>query len=263
MKISLITVCFKSAATIRQTLESVRAQKLPPGVTIDYHVVDGASPDETVAIIRDFAESLEKDNRTDFTFTWTSEPDAGMYNAINKGIARATGDLVGILNADDRFSTDDILATVAQAFQDHPEWEAVYGDVRFVRGDSDQTTRYYSSAPWRRWMHNWGFMPAHPSVYVRREIFERVGDYQTDYEIAADFEWMTRVFCRIGIRAHYLKKCMVTMRLGGKSTGSTKKMVLLNRENVRANRANGYFCCSLMMLPKYLYKIFGYRFYRK
>ncbi len=260
MKISLITVCFKSAATIRQTMESVRAQKLPAGVTIDYQIVDGASPDETVDIIRAFAEELKCENRTDLTLTWTSEPDAGMYDALNKGIARATGDIVGIFNADDRFTRDDVLATVAQAFLDNPAWEAVYGDVRFVRGESDKTTRYYSSAPWRRWMHNWGYMPAHPSVYVRREIFERVGGYKTDYEIAADFEWMTRVFCRVGIRAHYLKTCMVTMRLGGKSTGSTKKMMCLNRENVRANRANGYFCCLPMMLPKYLYKICGYLF---
>ncbi len=259
MKISLITVSRNSAATIRQTLESVRAQKLPPGVTLEYLVVDGASAaDETVRIISDFAEEVSRENRPDFSFNWTSEPDKGMYDALNKGIARATGDIVGILNADDRFADDTVLAAVAQAFIDHPAWEAVYGDIRFVRGNSDRTTRYYSSAPWRRWMHNWGYMPAHPSVYVRREIFERVGGYKLGYEIAADFEWMTRVFCRIGIRAHYLRRCMVTMRLGGKSTGSYKKMLLLNRENVRANRENGYFCCLPMMLPKYLYKVCGY-----
>ncbi len=262
MKISLITVCFNCAATIRQTMESARDQKLPPGVELEYVVVDGASAkDDTVRIVSGFAASLDGD-RPGFSFKWISEPDRGMYDALNKGIAMSSGDVVGILNADDRFEDENVLADVARAFAADPEREAVYGDIRFVRGDSDRTTRYYSSAPWRPWMHNWGYMPAHPSVYVRRGVFNRFGGYRLGYEIAADFEWMTRIFCRARIRAKYLRRCMVTMCLGGKSTGSYRKMLCLNRENVRANRENGYFCCLPMMLPKYLYKVWGYVFSR-
>ncbi len=257
MKISLITVCWNSAATIRQTLESVRAQQLPEGVELEYLVVDGDSKrDDTVAILQDFAATVAAGSP--LTFQYVSEPDKGMYDALNKGIARATGDVIGILNADDRFEDTSVIADIAQAFADAPRLEAVYGDIRFVRGNSDETARYYSSRPWRPWMHRWGYMPAHPSVYVRRHVFDIFGGYKLGYSISADFEWMLRIFCIGRVRTKYLRRCMVTMRLGGKSTGSYKKMLVLNRENVRANRENGYFCCLPMMFPKYLYKVFGY-----
>ncbi len=251
MKISLITVCWNSAATLRQTLESVRDQQLPADIKLEYVVIDGESKrDNTVALIEAFAREVAD---ASWSFKYISEPDRGMYDALNKGIALATGDVVGILNADDRFEDTAVLADVGRAFVDAPHLEAVYGDIRFVRGDSTQTTRYYSSRPWRPWMHRWGYMPAHPSVYVRRHVFDSFGNYKLGYHISADFEWMLRIFCRGRIRAQYLPRCMVTMRLGGKSTGSYKKMLVLNRENVRANRENGYFCCLPMMLPKYFY----------
>ena len=259
MKISLITVCFNSAATLPSTFASVLAQE---GAEIDYHVVDGASKDDTVALLREWEPKFAAKG---IAFTWTSEPDKGLYDAINKGVARATGDVVGILNADDFFEDAHVLADVASAFD--PQTRAIYGDIRFVRGESTETARYYSSRPWRRWMHNWGYMPAHPSIYVRREVFETYGGYKLGYEISADFEWMTRVLCgkkggRPPVPAKYLPRCLVTMRLGGKSTGGLKAMLRLNRENVRANRENGDFCCLPMMLPKYAYKVLGYVFKR-
>ena len=139
----------------------------------------------------------------------------------------------------------------------------MYGDVRFVRGEGRETARYYSSKPWKAWMHYWGYMPAHPTMYVRREVFEKFGGYKLGYDISADFEWMVRILCKAKIRAKYLPRCMVTMRLGGKSTAGLKAMLKLNRENVRANRENGYFCCLPMMLPKYAYKILGYLFRKR
>ena len=237
---------------------------------IEYIVVDGGSTDGTVGIIKKFAtqfdpieQSNNLNNRT-MTFRWLSEKDRGMYDAINKGVGMATGDVIGILNADDRLEDENVLADVVRAFEraDRP-LDAVYGDIRFVRGESAETARYYSSAGWRRWMHNWGYMPAHPTVYVRREVFERCGVYKLGYDISADFEWMVRTLCRGRVRAKYLPRCMVTMRLGGKSTAGLRAMVKLNRENVRANRENGYFCCLAMMLPKYAYKIWGYVFKKK
>lgn len=251
MKVSLITVCFRSAGVIRTALESVIAQK---GVDVDYIVVDGGSDDGTVEILKEYESKFAGRMR------WISERDEGMYDALNKGIKMAEGDVVGILNADDMLEDENTLAFVASSFDQGID--CVYGDIRFVRGESKKTTRYYSSKRWRPWMHNWGFMPAHPSVYVRREVFDRVGGYKLGYDISADFEWMVRLLCRSRVKSRYLPRSIVTMRLGGKSTAGLKAMLKLNRENVRANRENGYFCCLPMMLPKYFFKIWGYIFRR-
>ncbi len=251
MKVSLITVCYNTASVIRTALESVLAQK---GVNLDYIVVDGGSTDGTVDIIKYYAPKFAGRLR------WISEPDGGMYDAINKGVRMAQGDIIGILNADDRLEDDRTLAYVESSFG--PGVDCVFGDIRFVRGESLETVRYYSSRRWRPWMHNWGYMPAHPSVYVRREVFERVGGYQQGYDISADFEWMVRLLCRKRVPYRYMPRCIVTMRLGGRSTSGFRAMLKLNSENVRANRANGYFSILLMMLPKYLFKVWGYVFRR-
>ena len=251
MKVSLITVCFRSAGVIRSAIESVLSQK---GVDVDYIVVDGGSNDGTVEILKEYESKFAGRMR------WISERDEGMYDALNKGIKMAEGDVVGILNADDILEDENTLAFIASSFE--LGVDCVYGDIRFVRGESKKTTRYYSSKRWRPWMHNWGFMPAHPSVYVRRKVFDRVGGYKLGYDISADFEWMVRLLCRSRVKSRYLPRSIVTMRLGGKSTAGLKAMLKLNRENVRANRENGYFCCLPMMLPKYFFKIWGYIFRR-
>lgn len=251
MKVSLITVCFRSAGVIRSAIESVLSQK---GVDVDYIVVDGGSDDGTVEILKEYESKFAGRMR------WISERDEGMYDALNKGIKMAEGDVVGILNADDILEDENTLAFIASSFE--LGVDCVYGDIRFVRGESKKTTRYYSSKRWRPWMHNWGFMPAHPSVYVRRKVFDRVGGYKLGYDISADFEWMVRLLCRSRVKSRYLPRSIVTMRLGGKSTAGLKAMLKLNRENVRANRENGYFCCLPMMLPKYFFKIWGYIFRR-
>ena len=251
MKVSLITVCFRSAGVIRSAIESVLSQK---GVDVDYIVVDGGSDDGTVEILKEYESKFAGRMR------WISERDEGMYDALNKGIKMAEGDVVGILNADDILEDENTLAFIASSFE--LGVDCVYGDIRFVRGESKKTTRYYSSKRWRPWMHNWGFMPAHPSVYVRRKVFDRVGGYKLGYDISADFEWMVRLLCRSRVKSRYLPRSIVTMRLGGKSTAGLKAMLKLNRENVRANRENGYFCCLPMMLPKYFFKIWGYVFRR-
>ena len=260
MKVSVITVCYNAEKTIADTIRSVFAQRCP--VPVEYLIVDGASKDNTLAVINQTIpnQTIKQSNAPSFSLI--SEPDQGLYDAINKGIARSTGDIIGILNADDRFEDESVLADIAKAFEDDPTLDCVYGDLRFVRGESNETTRYYSSRRWRPWMHNWGFMPAHPTMYVRRSVFDRFGAYKLGYEISADFEWMTRILCRNKIKARYLPRCMVTMRLGGKSTAGLKAMLKLNLENCKANRANGYFSILPMMLPKYAFKIWGYIFRR-
>ena len=254
MKVSLITACFNSAGTIRTAIESVFAQR---GADVEYIVVDGGSTDGTVDVIREF-EPRNTPNTRNMEFRWISEKDRGMYDAINKGIGMATGDVVGILNADDILESSDTLAHVAAGFEERVD--ALYADIRFVKDDLQTTVRYYGASHWKPWMHNWGYMPPHPSVYIRREVFGRLGGYKLGYKISADFELMVRYLCRNRIRAAYLPECVVKMRMGGKSTKNWRANVLLNAENVRANRENGYFSCFAMMLPKYAFKVWGFVF---
>lgn len=263
MKISLITACYNSAKTIATAMESVLAQK---GVELEYIVVDGGSTDGTVEIVEEFSRKERKDG---FEFKWISEKDRGMYDAINKGIAMATGDVVGILNADDMLEGEDTLAHVVGGFnaevqsrRDAEEMErgieAVYADIRFVKDDLNTTVRYYSAKHWKPWMLQWGKMPPHPSVYIRRELFEKFGLYKLGYDIAADYELLIRYLRMAKLRTRYLNESLVRMRMGGKSTRGWKSFVTLNREIVRGNRENGYFCCFPMLLPKYLFKVFEF-----
>lgn len=254
MKITLITACYNSAGTIRTAIESVLSQK---DVDVEYIVVDGMSTDGTVDIIKEYSTRSAR-------LKYISEPDEGMYDAINKGIKMATGDVVGILNSDDMFESEYTLAHVASAFEAPPvgsqqsEVDCVYADIRFVKDDLQTTSRYYSAKHWRPWMLQWGKMPPHPSVYVRRDLFDKYGLYKPGYDIAADYELLIRYLRMAKLNTRYLNECVVGMRMGGKSTRGWKSFVTLNREIVRGNRENGYFCCFPMLLPKYFFKIFEF-----
>lgn len=246
MKISLITVSFNSGATIRDTIESVLAQSYPE---VEYLVVDGASKDNTVSIIREYEE------RFGGRLRWVSESDRGLYDAMNKGIRMATGDVVGILNSDDFFSSADVLERVAQTFADE-SLDAVYGDIHFVGADDlKKCVRYYSSRMFEgKWMRL-GFMPAHPSFYMRRECFERFGMYKTDYKIAADFEFLLRSIFIGKARTRYIPMDMVTMRTGGASTAGLNSHKIIMREHLRAFRENGVYTNRFLLSLRYLYKI--------
>ena len=247
MKISLITACFRSAGTLRTALDSVLEQK---SVDLDYIVVDGGSDDGTVELLKEYEVKFAGRMR------WISEKDQGMYDAINKGIKMATGDVVGILNADDMLESPETLAQIADAFADGVD--AVYADIRFVKEDLQTTVRYYGAKHWRPWMFQWGKMPPHPSVYIRRDLFEKYGFYKLGYDIAADYELLIRYLRMAKLNARYMNECVVRMRMGGKSTRGWKSFKTLNKEIVRGNLENGYFCCFLMLLPKYLFKIFEF-----
>ena len=251
MRITIITACYNSGATIRTCFDSVLSQK---GVDVEYIVVDGGSKDGTVDIIKEY--STRSTHSTRLAFKWISERDQGMYDAINKGIQMATGGIVGILNADDMLESPDTLAHVAEAFTS--EVDAVYADIRFVKDDLNTTVRYYSAKHWKPWMLQWGKMPPHPSVYIRRELFAKYGLYKLGYDIAADYELLIRYLRMAKLRTRYLNESLVRMRMGGKSTRGWKSFKTLNKEIVRGNLENGYFCCFPMLLPKYLFKIFEF-----
>ena len=265
MKISLITACYNSAATIGTAIESVLSQK---GVDVEYIVVDGGSKDGTVDIIKEY--STRSTCSTRLTFKWISEKDSGMYDAINKGIKMATGDVVGILNADDVLASDETLAHIAGLFSrvEHVERvDCVYADIRFVKEGETveavrnaETVRYCSAKRWRPWMFRFAAMVPHPSFYVRRECFERLGGYSLDYRICADFELELRYLYLAELKAAYLPECVVVMRMGGMSTAGWRSNIVINREDLRALRANGVWSCLPLIYLKYLFKIWGFVF---
>ena len=281
MKVSLITACYNSAKTIETAMESVLAQK---GVDIEYIIVDGGSKDGTVDIIKEFASrSVRPASPGCLVIKWISEPDRGMYDAINKGIKMATGDIVGILNADDVLSSDDTLAHIAAHFEEcqtvenrsdlistvsnNKRIDALYADIRFVKeGESvaalreAPTVRYCSAKRWRPWMFRFAAMVPHPSFYVRRECFERLGGYSLDYRICADFELELRYLYLAKLKAVYLPECVVVMRMGGMSTSGWRSNLVINREDLRALRAHGIWSCMPLIYLKYLFKIWGFVF---
>lgn len=277
MKITLITACYNSVETIGTAIESVLSQK---SVDVEYIVVDGGSKDGTVDIIKEYADkTLNSQLLTpNFTFRWLSESDKGMYDAINKGIKMARGDVVGILNADDVLADDETLKRITEAFESGgvesggvgERVDCVYADIRFVReGESVEalrkakSVRYCSAAKWRPWMFRFAVMVPHPSFYVRRECFERLGGYSLDYRICADFELELRYLYLAKLKAAYLPECVVVMRMGGASTAGWRSNVEINREDLRALRSHGIWSCLPLIYLKYLFKIWGFVFKRK
>ena len=247
MKISLITITYNSEITLSDTIQSVLNQTYP---NIEYIIVDGASKDNTVSIIKEY-EPLFKGS-----MKWISEPDKGLYDAMNKGIRMATGDIVGILNSDDFFTSNEILQKNANAFLQDAKLDAVYGDVHFVNPyDLKKCVRYYSSKVFKRSFMKLGFMPAHPSFYIRRECFEKYGLYKTDYKIAADFEFLLRVIYNEKIKIQYLPIDMVTMRTGGASTSGLESHKRIMKEHLRAFRENGRYTNRILLSLRYVYKI--------
>lgn len=247
MNISLITVTYNSGKTLSTTMKSVLAQT---NSDIEYIIVDGASKDNTVDIIKEYEPKFKG------RMKWISEPDKGLYDAMNKGIRMATGDVVGILNSDDFFTSNDILQQVADAFETHKELDAVYGDVHFVHSDNlGKCVRYYSSKVFKRSLMKLGFMPAHPSFYLKKERFEQLGLYKTDYKIAADFEFLLRAIYKNNIRIQYLPIDMVTMRTGGASTSGLESHKRIMKEHLRAFRENDIYNNAFMLSLRYPYKI--------
>lgn len=249
MKVSILTVAYNSGKTLEHTIQSVLTQSYHD---IEYIIIDGASSDNSVDIIRRNEQAFNG------RLVWRSEKDRGIYDAMNKGIKLATGDVVGILNSDDFFTSNDVIERMVMAFSD--DIDAVYGDVHFVRNcQLDKCVRYYSS---KRFSPKWlrfGFMPAHPSFYCRRAIFEKAGYYKTDYTIGSDYEMMVRLFIVYKIRAKYVPMDFVTMRTGGTSTRSVRSRLQLIADDVRGCRENGLYSNALMVSMKYLYKIFEFR----
>lgn len=227
LKISIITACFNGAPSIGDTIESINRQEFSDW---EHLIIDGASTDGTSEVVERFPDS-----RRDVL----SEPDKGVYDAMNKGIARAGGDVIGFLNADDFYESDSVLSEVASAFDD-PAVALVYGNLRYVDfEDTGRVVRDWKSEPFAKGMFRRGWMPPHPTVYARRELFEGYGVFDDSFDICADWEWLFRMFEVHGVRTHHLDQYLVRMRLGGVSNRSVGNVLRSNRQAARAFRKHG------------------------
>ncbi|MDQ7987528.1 glycosyltransferase family 2 protein [Pseudomonas sp. G34] len=247
MKISLITVSYNSAATIRDTIESVLQQTY---ADIEYIIVDGASTDNTMAIVSEYESRIAK---------VVSEPDKGLYDAMNKGVAMASGDVIGILNSDDFFESDSVLEAVADAFIRAPEAQLAFGDIVFVDCDDLNTvTRFYGAAHFRPWKLRFGWMPPHPGTYIRRQAYAQAGDYSIRYKISADYDMFVRMLLVKKMAYTRIDRVLVRMRAGGVSTAGLRSSLRLNSEIVQACRRNGIYTNIFMVLTKLPFKFLEY-----
>jgi len=242
MKISIITATFNSASSIAECIYSVNNQCFK---NIEHIIIDGSSTDSTHEIIKNTPSRITK---------IVSEPDKGIYDAMNKGIALASGDIIGILNSDDFLASDDILELIAQTFEKE-KCDAVFGNLDFVAADnSEKVIRRWKSSPFEKDSFAIGWHIPHPTLYVRREIYEKFGMFDISLNVSADFEIMLRFIERYQIKTHYLDRVIVKMRYGGERTGSIKKIIEGNRNIMKAFKKNGLkvspFYPIIRLIPK-------------
>jgi glycosyltransferase involved in cell wall biosynthesis len=244
LKVSIITATYNSAATVADTLRSVEGQTYSD---IEHIVIDGMSKDDTLDIVRLYPHISRV----------VSEGDKGIYDAINKGINIATGDIIGILNSDDFLSSPDVIAKIVAQFDD--KIDAFIGDIAFVNpSDTSRVIRYYSSSKWVPKLFRWGFMPAHPSFYLKKNHYKSFGLYKMGYKIAADYELLIRMLYIHKLNYIYKPMQVVTMRTGGISTQSINSRYTLNKEIVQACRENGIYTNMFFLIFKYFVKVFEY-----
>ena len=252
MKISIITVCYNSAKTIEDTLKSVANQK---DVNIEHILIDGASTDETIKIIKQY----------DSVTTLISEPDKGIYDAMNKGISLATGEIIGTLNADDFYANDHVLSEVSRIFLD-PNINACYGDLVYVSEvNAAQPVRLWKSNNYKSGLFKSGWVPAHPTFFVRKSVYERLGKFNLNYKIAADFELLFRFIEKNKVNTKYLPKVLVKMRLGGTTNKSISNVIRQNKEIFTILREH-YADFSMFkfvakkLINRFLQFYYGYKF---
>jgi glycosyltransferase len=226
MKISIVTATYNSAATVADTLDCIKRQDHP---AIEHIIVDGGSKDDTLDIVRRYPHVARM----------VSGKDKGIYDAMNKGIGLATGDIIGILNSDDIYTDDKVLSLVAAAFSD-PSVMTVYADLQYVYPDDlSRIQRTWKTGRFRKMNFYYGWMPPHPTFFVRKEVYDRAGLFNLELRSAADYELMLRILLKLGMSAHYIPKVIVKMRAGGMSNASLFNRLRANKEDRLAWKING------------------------
>jgi glycosyltransferase involved in cell wall biosynthesis len=227
LQISVITAVLNRAATLGASVRSVHAQQ---GCDVEHIVIDGGSTDGTLAVLDQHKADIRK---------IVSEPDGGLYDALNKGLRHASGDVVGFMHADDEFASPHALARIAEAFED-PDVGAVYGDLVYVKkNDVSRVVRYWRAGQYQRAQLTQGWMPPHPTFYARRDVYSRLGGFDTRYRIAADYESMLRILWKGRVKAAYVPEVIVRMRVGGLSNASLFNVLHKSKEDYAAMRQNG------------------------
>jgi glycosyltransferase len=248
VKISVITAVRNGADTLRDCIESVRNQTYPA----EHIVIDGASTDGTLDIITEYRSSISK---------VVSEPDNGIYDALNKGIRLASGDVIGLLHGDDFYAHDKVLGAVVDVFEKQ-NIDSCYGDLLYVdKNDKNKVIRYWKSSEYKHSKFKQGWMPPHPTFFVKREIYEKYGVFNTGFRIAADYELMLRFLEKHRISTYYIPEVFIKMRLGGASNRSLKNILIQSWEDYRAWKLNGLrggltavFLKKLSKAPQFLKK---------
>ncbi len=243
MKISIITIAYNSAETIESTLQSVAQQSY---TDIEYIVIDGGSSDGTQAIVQRYMAHIAH---------FVSEPDKGIYDAMNKGVQKATGDFIGILNSDDFYADDAVIDDVVATFQRNADCQALYADLVYVnRLNTEKVVRYWKAGGYKRERFRRGWMPPHPSFFLARSAYEKYGLYALELKSAADYELMLRMLYKHAISCCYLPRVITRMRVGGESNVSLKNRIRANKEDRRAWRMNGlqpaWYTLSLKPISK-------------
>lgn len=226
MKLSIITVCYNSEETIRDSIESVVSQNYKD---IEYIIVDGGSTDNTLGIIKEYGDKISK---------VISERDEGLYDAMNKGVSLATGDVIGILNSDDVYENNEVISKVAREFEKE-NVDGVYGDLVYVdRLNLDMVKRYWKAGQYKPGKFLSGWMPPHPAFFVKRKVYQKNGQFNTSFRTAADYEIMLRFIHGAGITVSYLPEIITRMRVGGLSNSSLRHRINANKEDRRAWEIN-------------------------
>jgi glycosyltransferase involved in cell wall biosynthesis len=244
LKISLITVCYNAESTINSCIQSVIRQNFN---NVEYIIIDGGSTDKTINIVNNYKH---------FISHIVSEPDKGIYDAMNKGIKLATGDVVGMLNADDFFADDTVLNTIAQVFVQY-NVNIIYADLDYINKNGG-VVRKWRSGSYSAKSFNLGWMPPHPTFYCKRNLFEKFGFYSLGYGTAADYELMLRFLYVNKLSAHYIKKVIIKMKIGGKSNKSFSNRVKGLYFDLKAMRNNGISIPIITLIVKPLRKIIQY-----
>lgn len=248
MKISIITATFNSAATVRDTLESILRQTHQDWELI---IEDGLSQDNTLSIVKEYEPQCQGRMRI------FSEKDEGLYDAMNRGIARTTGDVIGILNSDDFYHDERVLEDINRAMEGQPV-DCVYGDLKFIQADNtNRVVRIWKGTQHKKGAFLRGWHPAHPTFYARRECFDKFGAFNTKYAVSADFELILRFIEVAGLRNQYINRYFVMMRMGGESTGSLRNIIRGNRSILRALRDNGFKPSPLFVVQRMTPKIWA------